>query len=71
MITNILLSSIIALCLINLIFSLSISNFIVKMADLNANIKKDLEDFYFIQNKQRSSPSPNAAKQQESGLVDL
>lgn len=50
--------------ILNLVFILMLSNFIVKLADSMKSFSKDLEDFYYLKN--------NSNKQkEESGLVDI
>lgn len=50
---------------LNLIFILTLSNFLVKLADSVKSLSKSLEDLYYIKN---NSPE---IKKEESGLVDV
>ena len=56
------------ICFANFIFLVTLSNFLIKMADSISSMKKELEDYYYIQNKNTSVVVP---KKEESGLVDL
>lgn len=50
--------------ILNLVFILMLSNFIIKLADSTKSFSKDLEDFYYLKN--------NSNKQkEEGGLVDI
>ena len=68
--TNILLSIIIAFCILNLIISISVCNFLIKMAESINSFRKDLENLYFIQGKPEVA-NKNNTNNQETGLVDL
>ena len=60
---------ILSICFANFIFLVTLSNFLIKMADSISSMKKELEDYYYyIQNKNTSVVVP---KKEESGLVDL
>jgi hypothetical protein len=51
---------------LNLVFLLTLSNFVVKLADSIKKLSKDLEDFYYIKDNRSNSP-----QKEDSGLVDL
>jgi len=59
---------ILCICFANFILLLTLSNFLVRMADSISSMKKELEDYYYIQNK---NPTVVLPKKEESGLVDL
>lgn len=68
MMQNTLLILAFSFCLINFIFLIMMSNFLVKIADSISSFRKELDDFYYIKN---STVDNKVAKREESGLVDL
>lgn len=55
--------------LLNFLFLLMLSNFVIKLADSVKIFTRDLEDFYYLRN---NSSAPNKNKNsEESGLVDV
>jgi hypothetical protein len=65
---NYILAILVIIELLNLIFIISLSNFLVKIADSVSSVKTELEDYYYVQNNKNSTIKQN---NQESGLVDL
>lgn len=67
---NYLIILILAICITNLLFLISLSNFLVRIADSISLIRKEIEEYYYI-NQGRNNKSENKTNNQESGLVDL